>query len=154
MSERILVGSRAGFGVEIAVRSLVGGVWADVFWWIGGESLGREENAIALYALLGTLDGLLIQASRNSIASGVSSFQASALWDDFETVGRKYSLDSSEFFDRYEMYCVSDEQFARFLWKDRYLELPVLHDVSVPLGEVLRSLKDPHVVHERLSRES
>ena len=152
MSEHIFVGSKGCFGIEVKVRFLSPGVFADVFLWIGGESLGREEDAIALYALLGTLDGLLNRASKNSIASGVSSFQASTLWEDFETIGHKYSVDSSEFFDRYEMYCVSDDQFARFLWKDRYLESPILHDVSVPLGEVLRSLRELHVVYDRLDK--
>lgn len=153
MTERILVGSTACFGLELKVRFFSAGVFVDLFLWIGGESLGREDDAIALYALLGTLDGLLIQASRDPIASGASSFDASALWENFETVGRKFSVDSSEFFDRYEMYCLTDERVARFLWRERSLKPPVLHDVSVPLDEVLRVLTELHAVHERLDKQ-
>lgn len=136
--EHILVGNKECFGIELKVRLRSPGVFADVSLWIGGESLGSEDDAVALHALLGTLDGLSIRASRNSSASGASSFQAAALWENFETVGRKYSVDSSEFFDRYEMYCVADEQIARFLWRERSLEPSPFTQVEIELGELRR----------------
>lgn len=59
MSKTILVGSREPFGLEIEVRSREPGIWACVRLWIGGEPLGSEDDPVALYALMGSLDGML-----------------------------------------------------------------------------------------------
>src|SRR5690348_9229549 len=123
MDERAyFVGTKACFGVELRVRFLVPGVFADVFLWIGGESLGRENDAVAIYALMGALDGLLVPSSEIQAKNGAANFRASSIWESFEEVGYKYSVESSEFFDRYEMCCVSDDDVARFFWKERCLE--------------------------------
>jgi hypothetical protein len=154
MNERILVGSRACFGIELEVASLVAGVWADVLLWIGGESLGREEDAFALYPLLGTMDGLLKMASDDASTSEMLSLPAGAAWSRFEALEGKYSVHTCYLFDRYEVCCVSDYRIARFLWRSRYLEVVVLHDARVPRSEIARVAEELHVVHERLSRES
>lgn len=154
MSERILVGNKSCFGVEIEVTSLLGGVWADVLLWIAGESLGRKEDAFALYPLLGTMNGLLRRASDDASTAEIMSLPAGAAWSRFEALEGEYSVHTCYLFDRYEVYCVSDYREARFLWKSRYLEVPVRHDARVPRSELARVAEELRAVHERLSRES
>lgn len=156
MSKPILVGSREHFGLEIEVRSSAPGIWACVRLWIGGEPLGREDDPVALYALMSSLDGMLRGLS-DPLTSELLSLPANAalerLRDTLDQHGVPfYHVPSTEFFDDYELYCVSDDRVARFLWMNRLCEPGVLHDVRVPRSEVVRSLNDLHAVYENLTR--
>jgi hypothetical protein len=146
MDEPILVGSRERFGVEIDVRSRVPGIWACVTLWIGGESLGNKDESVALYALMGALDGML-RGVKDPAASDLLVLPTCALWEHLRTDAERHHVPSTEFFDDYEMYCVSDEQVARFLWTSRRRESSDLYDVSVSRSDVQRSLRDLHAVY-------
>jgi hypothetical protein len=146
MAEPILVGSRECFGVEIDVYSRVPGIWACVTLWIGGEPLGNKNEPVALYALMGALDGML-RGAKEPAASELLALPTSALWELLRTNADRYHVPSTEFFDDYEMYCVSAERTARFLWTDRRRESTTLHDVLVSRSDVQRSLRDLHEVY-------
>lgn len=154
MTERILVGSTACFGVEIEVTSIVAGVWANVLLWIAGESLGREEDAFAMYPLLSTLDALLMRAADDAATREMLSLPASAAWPRFQAIEGRHSVNTCYLFDRYEVYCVSDHRDARFLWRSRCLDVVRVHDATVPRSEVVRVAWELHGVHDRLARGS
>lgn len=151
MSERILIGNRAGFAIEIEVTSLAAGVWADVLVWIGGESLGKEDDAFALYPLLGTVDGLLNRASDDASTARTLRLPTRAAGSRFDALWEEYRVHTCYLFDRYEVCCVSDYRTARFIWRARYLPVPELHDVRVPRRELARVAKELHAVYQRLS---
>ena len=153
MNKHIMIGSTECFGIELDVTSVApAGVWADVILWIGGKSLGRKDDAFALYPLLGTMDGLLVSASDDALTSEMLCLPANAAWELFETVGREeYSVNTSYLFDRYDVCCASNDLEARFLWKDRYVDPDVLHDVRVHRSEIVRSVKELHSVYGGLS---
>jgi hypothetical protein len=149
VKERVFVGNSCSFGVEIYVSFRVGkaGVFASVLLWIGGKSLGADDDPMALYSLLGTLDGML-SPTDDALTDEVLRLSPDAAWKRFEVVGDQYRVHQSDFFDRYKIYCVSDDQTARFLWTNRELDCGALHDVRVPRGELALVLKSLHAVYD------
>jgi hypothetical protein len=157
MIKPIFVGSREYLGLEIEVRSREPGIWACVHLWIGGESLGREDDPVALYALMNSLDGVLGRGSSDSITSELMDLPANAAWGRLRNILNQhdipmYHVPSTEFFDDYEIYCVSDNRIARFMWMARHWDPDILHDAKVPRSEVIRMLNELHDAYDNLSR--
>jgi hypothetical protein len=150
MSTHIMIGSRETFGIELTVTHTSPGIWADVLLWIGGESLGTDEDAFAIHPLLGTLDGLLKRASEDAATQELLGLPANSAWERCAAAGRKYCVDTSYLFDRYEVFCVSSESTVRFLWSSRELDPSVIHDASGSRGDLVRAFAELRAVYERL----
>src|SRR5687767_3168509 len=114
MNEPILIGNREQFGLDIEVTSWVPYIYACVRLWIGGESLGREEDEpFVLWAVIDSLDGALGRGTNESLTAELLNIPADAAFDRLEGIidpdtGPLYHLPTTEFFDPYDIYCVSN----------------------------------------------
>lgn len=149
--DSIFIGSSGRLGVSVRVYTHLRGVFAELILWLLGKPLGRRDEPMALYSFLCALEGMTKPEHDEMFAAKVLQLSTADAWGRLEAEGSRFMAPPIDFFDDYDMYCVSDEQRVRYLWKNCSGHEDAVHDALLPRDEVDRVLGELRSVYETLA---
>lgn len=147
----IFVGSNERFGVSLRVYPELWGVFAELKLWLLGEPLGRNDDPMAVYSFVCALEGMAKPGRDEMLAAAVLRLPAADAWVRLEAEGARFKAPPIDFFDDYDMYCVTDERMVRYLWKNCSEQGDSVYDAQLARNEVDRVLGSLRAAYEVLA---
>jgi hypothetical protein len=149
--ESVSIGASERFGVTLRVYPELRGVFAELRLWLHGKSLGRRDDPMAVYSFVCALEGMARLGRDEMLAAEVLHLPAADAWVRLEAEGARFKAPPIDFFDDYEMYCVTDEHTVRYLWKNCLEQDEAVHDAPLSRNEVDRVIGDLRSTYEALA---
>jgi len=150
----ISLGSTERFGVTVRVFPEIHGVFGNLTLWAHGKHMGPNDEPMAVYPFLCALESAAKCEHEDAFAAEVLQSSTLDAWARLHVDGDDFRMPSTEFFDSYEMYCVSNERTIRYLWKDRSgqsTDSDVVHDATLSRNEVEVVVQELRAAYERLA---